>query len=228
MSIAAILDHDTVASIVLDDAGKLKKEVVYATKGEELKRVALKMTKFKVSGIPILSHDGKTCIGVLDFPDIVHFLLYSSKDHGGIGLFNDSERFWNFLSHTEVSLVINASKSNSLHIVTLSTSLRDICILFQTVRRVIVVDANQNVVAVVSPTALLNHLLARMGKTGMDPILLKSTVESLHLGDKLVTQVFKSTSLIESFKIMVSAQHTCAAVTETTHVLAGSVSMSDI
>ena len=95
------------------------------------------------------------------------------------------------------------------------------------VKRLLVVDDGEKVVGLLSPSALTSHAIARL-RGILDPTLAK-TVDQLSMGTGPVVSVTKTRPLLEALFLMKQTKHSCLAVVDdTTNVLAGSVSMSDI
>jgi len=226
MSLAQILAEDTVDKVVAKQ--KDGEGLVFAVQGEELGHVAMRMAKRRVSAAPVFSDPARaTCLGMVDFADIVAALL--KKCEHNLHAIRSKDSFWQSLAQIKVESAMNASGKDSAVYIASSAPLMDATKLFAEVgiRRLLVVDGNNRVVGVLSPSALTSHAIARL-RGILDPAL-AHTVEDLNMGNAPVFSVTKSRPFLEALVLMGDKGYSCVAVVDdATGVLAGSVSMSDI
>jgi CBS domain-containing protein len=226
MSFSQILSTDTVGQVVAKQ--REGNGLVFAVKGEELGAVAIRMAKKRLSAVPIFETESRDkCMGLVDFADIVSALL--SKFERDVEMMKNKDNFWQSLSLIKVETAIDASGKDPSCEISLDAPLKVATQLFARlgVKRLLVVDTQKKVVGLLSPSALTSHAVARL-RGIMDPVL-NQTVEQVSMGNSPVISVTKTRPLLEALVLMRESKHSCVAVIDdVTHVLAGSVSMSDI
>lgn len=222
-TLSQILETDTLSQTL-----QRQRELIFAVQGEELGETALKMAKNQVSAVPVFSDPDKTsCMGLLDFPDIVCALL--AKCESDQEMMQNRDKFWFVLSQIKVDSALNASGKNPMSELPLTATLKQATEVFAELgaKRVLVVDANRLVLGLLSPSALTTHAVARL-KGILDPTLTQ-TVDQLSMGTGPVIYVTKARPFIEAMILMRESKLSCLAVVDaSTGVLAGSISMSDI
>jgi CBS domain-containing protein len=226
MSLTQILQTDVVGQVILKQ--KEGDGLIFAIKGEELGTVAIRMAKKKVSSVPIFEDVTKqNCMGLVDFADIVASLL--KKCERDVEMLKNKDSFWLSLNQIKVEMAMDASGKDSANEIPIDAPLKLATQMFAQlgVKRLLVVDGNRKVVGILSPSALCTHAVARL-RGIMDPALAQ-TVEHLSMGNGPVISVTKTRPFLEALVLMRESRHSCLAVVDdATHILAGSVSMSDI
>jgi len=225
-SLSNILATDTVGNVVSKQ--REGDGLVFAVKGEELGVVAIRMAKKRISAVPVFQDTSKTsCIGLVDFADIVSALL--RKFEKDFGVLRNKDTFWESLSSILVQDALDASGKNPTSEIPEDAPLRLATQMFAQLgmKRLLVVDKQRKVIGLLSPSALTSYSIARL-KGILDPVL-SETVESLSMGNAPVVSVTKSSSFLDALALMRKTKHSCVAVVDdATLSLSGSVSMSDI
>ncbi|KAH9256105.1 hypothetical protein BASA81_005881 [Batrachochytrium salamandrivorans] len=228
--IKQVLEQMSCGEVVKHQSDKL----VTATLGEGLQAVTLRMSQHKISALPVFDDQGKLA-GLLDFGDIVSFILTSAHKHGDAdGALGDSQKFWQFLAHSTITpAVLNCSGGNATRRINLGDSVYRACEVFAEeegkARRLVVVD-HVKVVGLLSPSTVCKRLLEEL-KGGLDPQLLQ-TVDGLcsKEGNNTVPRLVSKTCLVMDAMAEMQRHHVpCVAVVDPlTNALAGSLSLSDI
>lgn len=157
--LASILETDNCGAIVAHQA---KTGLVSARIGEPLKVVALRMAEKQISALPVFDEDN-LCLGLLDFGDIVTFVLQASDKHHA--LLGESHSFWDFLSRAVISKeLLNCSGGNEAKEVDAGDSIKKACAMFAELANVkrLLIKENGKLVGLLSPSALSTHVLAKL------------------------------------------------------------------
>lgn len=156
----SILETETVGFVVAHQA---KTGLISARIGEPLKVVALRMAEKQISALPVFHDDDNLCLGLLDFGDIVTFVLQASDKHHA--LLGESHSFWDFLSRAVISKeLLNCSGGNEAKEVDVGDSIKTACVMFAELANVkrLLVKENGKLIGLLSPSALSTHVLAKL------------------------------------------------------------------
>lgn len=157
----SILETETVGFVVAHQA---KTGLISARIGEPLKIVALRMAEKQISALPVFhDDDDNLCLGLLDFGDIVTFVLQASDKHHA--LLGEPHSFWDFLSRAVISKeLLNCSGGNEAKEVDIGDSIKTACEMFAELANVkrLLVKENGKLVGLLSPSALSTHVLAKL------------------------------------------------------------------
>lgn len=236
MSIKRALELASCGEVVRHQSDRL----VTAVLGEGLQAVTMRMSQHNVSALPVFDDHGKLA-GLLDFGDIVSFILTSAHKHDGDahahahadGAWGDSQKFWQFLAHSTITpAVLNCSGGNAAREIGCGDSAYRACEVFAEeegkARRLVVMDGTK-VLGLLSPSAVCKRLLEDL-KGRLDPQLLQP-VDGLggKEGSTVVRQVPKTCLVMDAMAEMQLHHVPCVAVVDPlTNALAGSLSLSDI
>ncbi|GBG31872.1 Protein SDS23 [Hondaea fermentalgiana] len=226
--VRAILESSTVQDVVKpqldEDEGR---PLVRATEQEKVLDVCTRLADSGVSSLPVFN-DEDECIGLVDFSDAVAYLL--QMDWERIGSVPNTTHVWNELGKVPVAEAIDLSTRNPMVFISENATLVEALKLFHDkgLRRALVQDdENGNVIAVLSPSAVIQYIM--MNVQGRHDDVLSATVSELEMGHSPVRSVNKSQSVLEAMHLMHQTRHSVVAVVDpSTDVLSGSISMSDI
>jgi CBS domain-containing protein len=140
----------------LDALQLMSRDVVTVTEDMSLQAAAHVMCEAHVSGVPVLDGQGR-CVGVLSTADFMHFVEHRQQVGAGGGFAPASD--WQLFDASALPSDEEVGQYMSRNVVTVSpkTPLADLArrMLDAHIHRLIVVDANDKLLGVVSSTDIL-------------------------------------------------------------------------
>mmetsp|Transcript_5885 Transcript_5885/g.7682 ORF Transcript_5885/g.7682 Transcript_5885/m.7682 type:complete len:310 (+) Transcript_5885:52-981(+) len=218
--VTGILKTLTVASVVED-------QVLQEARGDEkISDVADRLTAHHISSCPVFASekDTKEFLGLVDFSDVVALLLNAEwRD------VEEGQSIWKRFGNTPVAKAIDLGTRNPTVRINLDARLVDAVrtIADQNLRRLVVEDDHGQVVAVLSPSKMMKHIIAAL-KGRLDTTL-TLPVKELDLNSGPVLSVTKKETLLAALHRMLNNRVSAIAVVDDkSGHLAGSLSMSDV
>lgn len=224
-------------SIYVSDVIK-NQELVFITAGESLSGTAKCLASAGISSVPVFNKkkeadtDGNVvygladCLGVVDFSDIVSSLMTLREK--GYDERNPKKHIWSKFENMSVEKEIKFNAAKYIQISVKSTMLEAVekCAEFG-LRRMLAIDENDKVVAVLSPSEMMKHLLDALEKK--EDVTLNKVISELAIGSTPVLTTSKKDRLMNAFKKMQKAQVSAIGIVdEKTGALQASLSMSDV
>jgi len=178
----------------------------------------------------VVNLETKKCTGFLDIRDLVSFVVFVDDDQKS----DVPSNLTDLLLHgckllkqpSDGVTTTYLTRRNPYHAVSLTDSLWDVCeILASGVHRVPVVDTESKIVNIISQSTIINFLNLHMKDIAEG---FKPTIKELHIGTRPVVSVSKTTSAIETFRLMDNRKISGVAVVDETGKFIGNTSASDL
>mmetsp|Transcript_32734 Transcript_32734/g.52223 ORF Transcript_32734/g.52223 Transcript_32734/m.52223 type:complete len:234 (+) Transcript_32734:693-1394(+) len=135
--------------------------LILAKDTEDVLTVCERLSTSDISSCPVFDA-GDNCIGIIDFSDVVAYLLkMDCQTHGSL---KNGNTVWEELGTVPISSAVDLSKRNPKVIVQGNAFLLEVLRVFEKdkPRRVLVADEQGKVVAVLAPSAIVRFLMIRM------------------------------------------------------------------
>lgn len=183
----------------------------------------------QISSCPVF--DGKECIGIVDFSDIVGFLLkmeWKEEVQDKVKLVDGGEQFWEAFGGIPISKAIDLGRRSPKEVIKASATLREAISFFveKDLRRALATDDNGNIVAVVSPSQMVKLILKKL--EGREDEFLSRTVSQLDLGTGPVISMRKEEKVLAGLHRIHQIGKSVIAVVDEKGQLVASISMSDV
>jgi len=181
---------------------------------------------------PVLDVVANKYTGFLDMRDLVSFVVFVDNDqHSDIptDIKEILARGTHALKQPNDGITTTyLSRRNVFHPVHKDDSLWKVCEVLATgVKRVPVVDEKGQVTNIISQSSIISFLQKHMQQVGADSTFTK-LIKDLNLGTKQVISVKKSTSAIDTFRLMDNKKISGVAVVDENGQFIGNTSASDL
>lgn len=219
---------DFLKNYKVDDIPIKKGKIVQVKANDPLLQAFAVLIDGGVLSVPVYDDAVKGFIGFLDVRDLVAFAVQATNEH------NESPHKLSDMINIAISRDGHASehltvkylcKRNVFKPLRLGSSLKDAAELLKTVRRVPIVDADGNIVNIVSQSSLMEFLLNHKISV---PELSANTIESAKIGSSPVLMVKESTLAVDAFRLIDKTGRSGIAIVDDTGVLTGNTSASDV
>lgn len=219
---------DFLSNFKVDEIPVKKGKIIQVKSNEPLLQAFSTLTQNGILSVPVYDDAAKGFIGFLDVRDLVAFAVQATNERNegphklseviNIAITRDG--------HASEHLTVKyLCKRNPFKPLRLGASLKDAAELLKIVRRVPIMDADGQIVNIISQSSLMEFLVTHKASL---PELSSHTIEGTKTGSTPVLMVKESTLAIDAFRMIDKTGRSGIAIVDDTGVLTGNTSASDI
>jgi len=211
----------TILRTSLASSLSLAQEIVQFDSNETIADAFKKLISCEIRSAPVIDKEKNTIIGLIDFIDLLHFLIHFLESHKDLDIASKSKLFF----HHTIKDLPNYSKRNPFNPVLPTTSIYDAMQNLGTgCRRVLIVD-NGQISNIITQSSVVN--LLRKHQELFDP-LFKLPIAEKNLGIHKITSCTTQETALGAFTAMCKGSVSSIPLLNTDHKIFAILAARDL